>query len=642
MRVMNIRRRLVALAALIIAPAVPCAAGSAQQATAALAPDSTIRHRYDLERYLFPSPAAEVAQRAHLEALLKELESLKVNASHSAASLYSLLVLADSVAAQAKRHSTYLYLRSETNTLDRASAEAQSAIDAQAGGAAAQVRAELQGMKASEINRFFAQRPALEVYRFVINSARRYAPHTLNPSQEGVFSRLAPLTSDWPLELYDRAVARINFGTVQSPNGALDVYRQRGAIANSPDTAVRSAGNRMYWEGYNSQRDLFAAALIGSVRARNALAKEHHFDDAPTQVYFRAYLTPADVRALIERVRARADLMKRYQRILAAHARWGAMQRSSGRTPSRPPKLSLDSAGRLLETVLAPLGPLYERELVALFDPANGRIDVDGGQHRAAGGASFGAGVAESGIYLNTFEGFSGDVSRLAHEAGHAVENQFHFEGHVSPAYANGTSNAVGADYLSEAYAIFNSLILADNLLRRATSETEKQFYLVQFLGNAMEPFYGAQDADLEQSIYDGVSSGKVATADQLDSLTHHVDQAYDINTETRPELRSRWITRRLMIEDPVYYFNYLYSGIVSLLFFEQYSLDRGHFVPRYINLLRGGYRASPFDALRQSLGIDLSDPRLLDHGISLIEERVSELEALFAKQEAERAVQTR
>jgi oligoendopeptidase F len=296
--------------------------------------------------------------------------------------------------------------------------------------------------------------------------------------------------------------------------------------------------------------------------------------------------------------------------------------------------VSLDSASRLIEASMAPLGPAYQKELAALLDSKSGRLDTGPGQHRVSGGASFGAGVVQSGVFLSSFEGLPGDVSRLAHEAGHAVENQFHFVDRVSPAYTNGTSNSVGADFLSEAYAKFNELMLADLQVRSVKTDAEKQFYLSQFLSSAM-PFFGAQDAELEQAIYDGVAAGQVGNADQLDSLTRQVDLAYDVPNDERAEVKARWITRgRLMMEDPVYYFNYLYSGILTLKLFEKFSADPVHFAPRYVGLVRAGYRAAPADAVKQALDIDLTDPKLLDDVIVLVRARVDELEALFAKQE--------
>jgi hypothetical protein len=75
-----------------------------QQPAAVTRADSAGRFHYALERHLVASPAVEIAQRAHLAARVKELETLRAHTSESAFSLYRTLVLADSVAAEAKRH----------------------------------------------------------------------------------------------------------------------------------------------------------------------------------------------------------------------------------------------------------------------------------------------------------------------------------------------------------------------------------------------------------------------------------------------------------------------------------------------------------------------------------------------------------
>jgi oligoendopeptidase F len=562
-----------------------------------------------------------------MDARFKELERVRAHMTESAGGLYRALVLSDSVQAEAKRHSAYLFVRTQQNSLDESSAGARSAISAAADVALNRLRAALQRIDATTLERFIAERPALAAYRFAIASARRAAPHVLNADEEGIVSRLTPHLTDWQQALYHRLIERTSFGSVQVGGATLDVYRNRAAIANSPDSAVREAGARLLWAGYNSQRDLYATALVATVRAQNALAKELRYDDAPSASYFASYLTTADVRALLDRVRPRGELWKRYQRAVAAHSRW-AMARPEAR-PSPRGKLTVDSASRLLEVAMAPFGAEYQREMAALVDPANGRLDLTGGDHRAAGGTSLGARVATSGVYLYSFDGFYADVARLAHEAGHAIESQLMLKGQVPTIYRS------GASYLSESYALLNELILADGLYRASGNDADRRYYLTQFLSNAMEVFHGAQDADLEQSIYDGILSGRVSTADDLDSLTQRIDESYTTYRTTRPELRARWITARLLFEDPLYLYNYLYSGILSLKFFERLSLEPGRFAPQYLALLRGGYSAAPADAVRKSLGIDMADPHLLDECLSLLEARVAELEALFAKQES-------
>jgi oligoendopeptidase F len=581
---------------------------------AVLAADPAVPRHFDLERHLFPSANAEARDLALLKEQLEAFRRSEPSMLASGAALYDALQLSDRIQRAAGRHSTYHYLRASVDTRDQASAAAQAAIEADAAAAANLMTGKLQALDEVTLARFLAEKPELAEYRFAIDSARRLGQHVLPPAEEALLAALRPAVVEWPNALYHQLIARTNFGTVATPSGPLDVLRQRGAINNSPDPAVREEGARLLWAGYNSQRDLYATALLGTVRARNTLARLRHYDDAPAESYFRAWLTTTEVRSLIARIRPRAALYKRFQRIAAERAR---SQRASG-VAATVPRFTIDQASATIERAMAPLGPDYSRELAALLDPANGRLDLEGGEHRAGGGSSTGSGVATSGVYLNAFEGYYADVSRLAHEAGHAVQNQFELLDRVPAVYTT------GADYLSEAYALFHELVLADSLFQRATDPDEKAFYQARFLDKAMEVFHGAQDAELEQAIYDGVAAGKIANADDLDALTKQVDEAYSIAGETRPEVRARWITARLLYEDPLYLFNYMESGILALELFRLYTAGPSAFAPKYVALLRAGYRGAPADAMRSALGIDLRDPELLDRQVAMLEARTN------------------
>ena len=76
-----------------------------------------------------------------------------------------------------------------------------------------------------------------------------------------------------------------------------------------------------------------------------------------------------------------------------------------------------------------------------------------------------------------------------------------------------------------------------------------------------LDAFYGAQDALLEQAIYDGVAAGTVRNADDLDRLTREIDGQFSQFPALTPELRTRWATVSLMYEDPLYDVNYVYGG---------------------------------------------------------------------------------
>jgi oligoendopeptidase F len=156
-----------------------------------------------------------------------------------------------------------------------------------------------------------------------------------------------------------------------------------------------------------------------------------------------------------------------------------------------------------------------------------------------------------------------------------------------------------------------------------------KRYYLEQWMRiKGLDAFYGAQDALLEQQLYEGVSKGDVRGPGDLDKLTLRVDSQFSPFPAITVELRNRWATLSLMVEDPLYNINYVYGGLLALKYYQLYAADREHFQPRYIALLKNGFDAPPAVLLRQYLNIDLFDDSLLKDDLVLLNRRLDQLEA--------------
>src|ERR1051326_6706801 len=117
--------------------------------------------------------------------------------SASPAPLLRALRLADSARMESKRHTIYLYLRRQLNTLDEASARAESALEGELDAATSVIRNGLLKLDDATLAAWTRRLPALEEYRFAIESVRRERTHILPAEQEGLLSRLSPLAGDW-------------------------------------------------------------------------------------------------------------------------------------------------------------------------------------------------------------------------------------------------------------------------------------------------------------------------------------------------------------------------------------------------------------------------------------------------------------
>jgi oligoendopeptidase F len=576
------------------------------------------QYHVDFARNFFASPEAEKADRANLYATLKDLESFKGRVANSADNLQRALQLNDSAQVQLNRHYNYLYLRYAVNTIDETSLAESSALYAEVSARTAFLRQELMQVDDRTLGAFVVRKPSLKTYLFAIESVRRYRPYTLSLKEEELLSATAPINSDWQADLYDKLRERTP--PIALPSGS--------------DQKAREEAFKKSYASLASQRALYAFALMRLASSRTRLAQVRHFADAPSEVYFNSYWTKTEVDDLLEQIARKADLYKRYQRLRADHIKqitgyqevnlWDMSVPPPG---MQPPRYTIAQASQIIRAALAPLGPEYGRELAALLDPANGRMDIVPGGHRKRGGFSEGFIGTDSVFYSSGFAGYYNDVRVLTHETTHAVHRQLMNHNHVLPSYAE------GPHYLFESFAIFNEFLLPDYLYSHETDPLRKQYYLEQFLeGKGMEMFGVAPEVVVEHAVYDGVRQGSIKGADDLDALTKRIYSRYSIWPEKHDELKGQWMNISLMYEDPFYDINYVYGVLLALKFYEMYTRDPGHFVPRYIALMRNGFDAPPGILLKRFLDIDLNDPRLMSDDLRVLEDKVDLLEKSYQK----------
>jgi oligoendopeptidase F len=597
---------------------------------AAQLPPTSAALSADLARYYFKTPAEEIAARAELNAALDQMGRFKGQV-HSATQLLGVLRQYDAVQILFAKHERYLHLRCSLNRKD-AACDADKALESDTDAKTAFLDPEILAIPEDRLRAFLKEEPALAKYRFALSDIRRDRPHLLPEAEQALLDQFQPQIGDWQDDLYEQVIAGISFGTVQTSAGPLDVVRQRNLIAANADARAREEGFKKRYAGFASQRDLLAFALIHTVQAQAALAKARHYADAPARKYESLYFKPEETRNLLSLMAQHGDIAKRYEKIRSQDIERGYHQPArvwdlSVPAPGfTPPITSLPEARNVFHEAFAELGRDYQAEFDALLDPANGRADIlpGGAPNRYGGGFSVGFPGSTSILFCGRYDGTFKDLSVIAHEGGHATHRQLMTANGVSPSYAT------GPNFLFESFAAFNELVLADFMAEHAATPELQRYYRDRWMYiKGLSAFDGAQDALLEQAIYDGVAAGTVRNADDLDRLTLRIDSQFSRFPASTPELRTRWAAVSLMFEDPLYDVNYVYGGLLALKYYQLYSTRREWFVPRYLALLKNGFNQSPAELLNQFLGIDLSGPALLNDDLELLNRRLDQMEAV-------------
>ncbi len=606
----------------------------AQQTFEPIPKESAPQYRFNLERHFFLSLEAERADRKRAYAMLTALEQLNGKVTASADNLYRALELADQVRTAFYRHTMYLNIRYAVDTADEASRIESSSLDADIGKRTSFLQQELMRLDDQTLARFVRQKPALKAYRFAMESARRYRPHTRSLTEEELLNTVKPLIGDWPAELFQKVRDRTQFGAVQTPSGDLDVYKHEGQIATSLDRAVREMGFKQRYAGYTAYRDLYAFTLSRLIKAANEFSQLRHYKNHADEALFSLFLGGPEVKGLYETIAQQAGFYKRYERLRADR-----IKQSTGYDEVyhwdlsvippdlQRPRFTVSEASHILREALAPFGVEYARELAALLDPANGRMDIVGHGSRTPGAFADGfLGNPISIFFSFTYEGHFDDLETLAHEAGHAVHFQLMGNHHVRPAYADGPG------YVFESFGMFNELLVADHLYQRETDPLRRTYFLEQFLRYALSIFDATVDAAIEQAIYDTMERDTLLGADALDALTSRVGSRFSIWYEKQDELKMRWIDVHHFYDAPMYAVNYVYAGLLALTYYERYTRAPQQFIARYLALMRNGFTAPPAVLLKQFLEIDLRDPRLVSDALQALEAKLKALESRYAQ----------
>jgi oligoendopeptidase F len=79
-------------------------------------------------------------------------------------------------------------------------------------------------------------------------------------------------------------------------------------------------------------------------------------------------------------------------------------------------------------------------------------------------------------------------------------------------------------------------------------------------------------------------------------------------------------------LSTPGYVYSYAFGELLVLALYNLYRRDREKFVPIYLELLRQGGSANPYELL-QPFGIDLDSPAFWQGGLNIIDEMLKEIE---------------
>ena len=553
----------------------------------------------------FSSPAAEAATRADLHNQVAP--TIKAMAIAPTTALPTALDNTEALIAALQTHAAYIKIQTLEDTQDQSAKTARDQIDTDQTVLESAIDARLRQLPASAI-------PSLGKYALLAQHAQRDAAHTLSPQAEQYRGAVVPPAEQSLADAYDLLDSNL-----PNPKGL-----------SSPDTATRKAAIDERNAAYNAAAPEAATLLAELIELENRDAAAQGYNNAADRKYHSLGFDDAQVATILAAVKREAPAYQNYQRVLAEHA--AAVLNVPSVHPAeldlaagRAAPITLDDARSMILSALQPLGPDYTHRFAELLDPANGRLDLSGGPHRKNAGTSIAAYTAPTALYYSGYNGSLRDVSKIAHEGGHAIHREMMNASGI-PIYQRS-----GPNYLFEGFAIFNELLLLDHAARTAPTPQARQVALEQLLSKiSLELFVSAEETTFERDLYTQAAGKSLLDRPTIDGIYRASIAPYEYWPIDDVGQSRDWMRKSLLFEDPLYLVNYLYASVVAVALYDKSHTDPD-FAAKYAALLHRGFDAEP-QALLSTLGIHLDDPNLIQPAAHLLEQKTAELQRLFSQ----------
>ena len=478
---------------------------------------------------------------------------------------------------------------------------------------------EFNRLEEEALSKLLAQNAALARYKPVFDRMRAMKPYQLSDEMERFLHDQSVVGAAAWNRLFDETVASLVF-TIDGEDLPLEAAANK---LSEQDRDTREAAAREIARVLRENTSLFA-------RVHNTLAKEKEIEDR-----WRKMPTPQTGRHLSNHVEAEvvealrnavvAAYPKLSHRYYALKAKWLGLETMQIWDRNAPLPIEDDklvdwtAAQEMVLSAYAEFSPEMAEIAKQFFTKS--WIDAAVKPGKAPGAFAHPTVTTVHPYVMLNYLGKPDDVMTLAHELGHGV--------HQVLAAQQGELLSSTPLTLAETASVFGEMLTFRKLLAAAKTPQERKVLLagkVESMINTVVrqiAFY-----DFECKLHAARAEGEL-TPDQINAIWMSVQgESLGPVFEFMDGYETFWSYIPHFVHSPFYVYAYAFGdGLVNALYavYEEGDLE---FQAKYFDMLRAG-GSKHHTELLAPFGLDASDPKFWDKGLSMISAMIDELEAM-------------
>ncbi len=588
------------------------------------------KYKWDLT-VIYADEKAFYADYAKAEKLISAFAAHEKNMTKSAENFYNTLADMTEIELMIEKLWQYASLNFSVDTSNNAyqalNAKVQN-LAVMAGTASWFVTPYMLKTDKALIDKWFAEYPALETYRRMVEKTMRELPHTLSDECEQLMSKMQDCLGSHSDIRSIFSNSDLRFGKIKDESGKAVELTDTNYVSKlmSSDRRVRQSAFRTLYKTYEQFGNTYATMFNSRVKERCTLAKVRGYKDSITASTFHDEVTPVIYNNLINSVHTGLPALYEYyelkRRVLGVdrlhmYDLYAPLIGSLDREYSYE-----EGVEEVLKTVEI-FGEEYHSNLKAGLTE-KGWVDVYPTKGKRGGAFSSGCPGTEPYILLN-YNGTFDNVSTLAHEAGHSMHTWF------STNY-NEPHNSGYTIFVAEVASTVNELLMAHRKLRECKNDDEKLY----ILNNLMETYKGTlyrqtMFAEFERDMHALCEKGEPLTAEVINKKYYKLVRRYfgpDVVCDK--QISYEWM------RIPHFYtcfYVYKYATCISAAsaIVKRIETEGKAYVDKYIDFLKCGDAKSPLDSLLVA-GIDMTDPSVVHGAIEDFASCVKQFREIYEK----------
>ncbi|SEQ99718.1 M3 family oligoendopeptidase [Thalassovita taeanensis] len=477
---------------------------------------------------------------------------------------------------------------------------------------------ELNRIEDAHLADLLAQNADLARYKPVFDRIRAMKPYQLSDEMEKFLHDLGVVGDAWE-KLFDETIAGLEFevdGEDLGIEGTLNLLTEQ-------DRATRESAARELAEVFGKNVKTFARVHNTQAKEKEILDRWRGMPTAQTGRHLSNDVEPEVVEALRNAVvSAYPKLSHRYY---ALKAKWLGLDRMQvwDRNAPLPMETTKIVDWPSAEGIVMEAYGAFDPRMAEIAEPffTKGWIDA-GVKPGKAPGAFAHPTVTEVHPYVMlNYLGKPRDVMTLAHELGHGV--------HQVLAAGQGEMLSSTPLTLAETASVFGEMLTFRKMLEKATTQAERKVLLAGKVEDMINTvvrqiaFY-----DFECKLHAARRNGELTPEDINDLWMSVQAESLGPVFDFMDGYETFWAYIPHFIHSPFYVYAYAFGdGLVNALYavFEE---NPDGFQEKYFDMLKAG-GSKHHKELLAPFGLDATDPRFWDKGLSMISGMIDELEAM-------------